>query len=157
MGSLQVEETSAYCTVNHRASASNYQLSNMKCPARDSNWWPQRMEARSLTATPPSPPNWLSILILKGHSPSTRRTWTSRTASTNVEAVMVVGRQNCIFGLCLKESLISCNLITSSDLLVYIKLTFLFIQALIDQQVCFLLWLTWSFMKDTLNICNYSK
>ena len=32
-GSLQVEETSAYCTVNHRASASNYQLSNMKHPA----------------------------------------------------------------------------------------------------------------------------
>ena len=30
MGSLQVEETSAYCTVNHRASASNYQHSNMK-------------------------------------------------------------------------------------------------------------------------------
>ena len=30
MGSLWVEETSAYCTVNHRASASNYQLSNMK-------------------------------------------------------------------------------------------------------------------------------
>ena len=28
-----MEETSAYCTVNHRASASNYQLSNMKCPA----------------------------------------------------------------------------------------------------------------------------
>ena len=37
MGSLQVEETSAYCTVNHRASASNYQLSKMKGPARDSN------------------------------------------------------------------------------------------------------------------------
>ena len=36
-GSLQVEETSAYCTVNHRASASNYQLSNMKRPARDLN------------------------------------------------------------------------------------------------------------------------
>ena len=35
---LQVEETSAYCTVNNRASASNYQLSNMKSPARDSNW-----------------------------------------------------------------------------------------------------------------------
>ena len=35
MGSLQVEETSAYCIVNHRASASNYQLSNMKRPARD--------------------------------------------------------------------------------------------------------------------------
>ena len=31
--SLQVEETSVYCTVNHRASASNYQLSNMKRPA----------------------------------------------------------------------------------------------------------------------------
>ena len=37
-GSLQVEETSAYCTVNHQALASNYQLSNMKRPARDSNW-----------------------------------------------------------------------------------------------------------------------
>ena len=54
-GSLQVEETSAYCTVNHRASASNYQLSNMKHPARDSNRQPQRLEARTLTATPPSP------------------------------------------------------------------------------------------------------
>ena len=53
---LQVEETSAYCTVNHRASASNYQLSNMKCPARDLNRWPQRLEARTLTTTPPSPP-----------------------------------------------------------------------------------------------------
>ena len=52
---LQVEETSAYCTVNHRASASNYQLSNMKRPARDSNRWPQRLEARTLTTTPPSP------------------------------------------------------------------------------------------------------
>ena len=57
MGSLQVEETSAYCTVNHRASASNYQLSNMKCPARDSNQQPQRLEARTLTATPPRPLN----------------------------------------------------------------------------------------------------
>ena len=55
MGSLQVEETSAYCTVNHRASESNYQLSNMKRPARDSNRWPQRLEARTLTTTPPSP------------------------------------------------------------------------------------------------------
>ena len=52
---LQVEETSAYCTVNHRASASNYQLSNMKRPARDLNRRPQRLEARTLTATPPSP------------------------------------------------------------------------------------------------------
>ena len=56
-GSLQVEETNAYCTVNHRASASNCQLSNMKRPARDSNWRPQRLEARTLTATPPSPQN----------------------------------------------------------------------------------------------------
>ena len=45
MGSLQVEETSAYCTVNHRASASNYQLSNMKRLARDLNQRPQRLEA----------------------------------------------------------------------------------------------------------------
>ena len=37
-GSLQVEETSAYFTVNHQTSASNYQLSNMKSPAQDSNW-----------------------------------------------------------------------------------------------------------------------
>ena len=29
-GSLQVEETNAYCTVKHRALASNYHLSNMK-------------------------------------------------------------------------------------------------------------------------------
>ena len=29
-GSLQVEETSAYCIINHWASASNYQLSNME-------------------------------------------------------------------------------------------------------------------------------
>ena len=59
-GSLQVEETSAYCTVNHRASASNYQLSNMKLPVQDSNRRPQRLEARTLTATPPSP---LDILM----------------------------------------------------------------------------------------------
>ena len=51
----RVEETSAYCTVKHRASASNYQLSNMKRPARDSNRRPQRLEARTLTATPLSP------------------------------------------------------------------------------------------------------
>ena len=57
MGSLQVEETSAYCTVNHWASASNYQLSNMKRPARDSNRRRQRLEARTLTTTPPSPRN----------------------------------------------------------------------------------------------------
>ena len=42
-GRLQVEETSAYCTVNHQKLASNYQLSNMKRPVRDSNRWPQRL------------------------------------------------------------------------------------------------------------------
>ena len=47
-GSLQVEETSAYCTVNHCASASNYLLSNMKCSPQDSNQWPQRLEVRTL-------------------------------------------------------------------------------------------------------------
>ena len=60
-GSLRVEERvhtswSRFCTVNHWASASNYQLSNMKCPAQDSNRRPQRLEASTLTATPPSPP-----------------------------------------------------------------------------------------------------
>ena len=54
-GSLWVEETSADCTVNHRALASSYQLSNMKHPAQDSNRRPQRLEARTLTATPSSP------------------------------------------------------------------------------------------------------
>ena len=54
MGSLLVEEKSAYCIVNHQALASNYQLSNMKRLARDSNRRPQRLEVRTLTATPPS-------------------------------------------------------------------------------------------------------
>ena len=41
-GSLRVEESvhtnwSGFCTVNHRASASNYQLSNMKCQGHDLN------------------------------------------------------------------------------------------------------------------------
>ena len=45
----------AYSTVNHRASASNYRLSNMKRPARDSNQWPRRLEVKTLTATPPRP------------------------------------------------------------------------------------------------------
>ena len=69
--SLQVEETSAYCTVNHRASASNYQLSNMKHQAQDLNRWPQRLEARTLTATPLSPltslnkSSWNNWLVLK--------------------------------------------------------------------------------------------
>ena len=55
MGSLQAEETSACCTVNLRALARNYQLSNMKHRARDSNQQPQRLEARTLIATPLSP------------------------------------------------------------------------------------------------------
>ena len=46
--SLQVEETSAYCTVNHWASASNYQLSNMKRQARYSNRRPQRLEEKTV-------------------------------------------------------------------------------------------------------------
>ena len=42
MGSLWVEEPvhtswSRFYTVNHQASASNYQLSNMRCPSQDSN------------------------------------------------------------------------------------------------------------------------
>ena len=34
-GSLEVEETSAYCTVNHRASADNYQLSRFELAASE--------------------------------------------------------------------------------------------------------------------------
>ena len=57
---LQVEEQvhtswSRFCTVNYRESASTCQLSNMKRPAQDSNLRPQRLEASTLTATPPSP------------------------------------------------------------------------------------------------------
>ena len=55
-GRLQVEETSAYCTLNHWASVSNCQLSNMKGPARDLNRQAQGLEAGTLTTTPPSPP-----------------------------------------------------------------------------------------------------
>ena len=47
---------SRFCTVNHRASASNYQLSNTKNPGQDSNWQRQRLKVSTLTATPPSPP-----------------------------------------------------------------------------------------------------
>ena len=59
-GSLWVEEPmhtnwSRFCTVNHRASASNCQLSNMKCPGRDLNQSPQRLKASTLTATSLSP------------------------------------------------------------------------------------------------------
>ena len=56
MGSLQVEETSAYCNVNHRALPSNYQLSNMKYPARDSNRRPQRLKPRTLNCYTTEPP-----------------------------------------------------------------------------------------------------
>ena len=59
-GSLWVEEPvhtswSGFCTVNHRVLVSNYQLSNMKRPDRDWNRRPQRLEASTLTTTPPSP------------------------------------------------------------------------------------------------------
>ena len=58
-GRMQVEEPvhtswSRFCTVNHRASACNYQLSNMKCPGRDLNQQPQWLKADTLTTTPPS-------------------------------------------------------------------------------------------------------
>ena len=48
MGSLRVEEPvhtswSIFCAVNHRVSASDCQLSNMKHPGRDSNQRPQRL------------------------------------------------------------------------------------------------------------------
>ena len=46
---------SRFCTVNHRALASNCQLSNMKYPGRDLNRRPQRLKASTLIATPPSP------------------------------------------------------------------------------------------------------
>ena len=59
-GSLLVEEPvhtscSRCCTVNHQASASNYQLSSMKHPALDSNRRHQRLKMITLTATPPTP------------------------------------------------------------------------------------------------------
>ena len=43
-----MEETSACCTVNHWALASNYQLSNTKRPAQDSNRRPKRLEVKTL-------------------------------------------------------------------------------------------------------------
>ena len=63
-GSLQVVETSAYCTVNRWSLASNYQLSNMKRPARDSNRRCQRLEVRTLTTTP--------LRKVKGAKPKTK-------------------------------------------------------------------------------------
>ena len=60
MGYLWVEEPvhtswSRFCIVNHLALASNYKLSNMKCPGRDSNHQPQRLKASTLTSTSLSP------------------------------------------------------------------------------------------------------
>ena len=43
---------SRFCTVNHWASVSNYQLSNMKHLGQDLNRQPQRLKASTLTATP---------------------------------------------------------------------------------------------------------
>ena len=37
---------SGFCTVNHGASASNSQLSNMKCPGRDSNLATSEVEGK---------------------------------------------------------------------------------------------------------------
>ena len=59
-GSLWVDDLvhtswSRLCTVNHWASASNYQLSNMKCSGRDSNRQCQRLKASTLTATTTEP------------------------------------------------------------------------------------------------------
>ena len=67
MGSLQVEETSAYRTVNHPASVSNYmyQISNMKRLARDSNQQLQRLKAGTPPTTPPSPP----VCVLQQDTP----------------------------------------------------------------------------------------
>ena len=60
--SLLVEEPvhtrwSRFCTVNHWAFASNYQLSNMKRPGQDSNRQPQRLKASTncYTTEPPNP------------------------------------------------------------------------------------------------------
>ena len=55
-GSLCLEEPvhtswSIFCNVNHWASASNYQLSNMKRPGRDSNWRPQMLKVITVTTT----------------------------------------------------------------------------------------------------------
>ena len=60
-GSLQAKEPvhtslSRLYTVNHRAWASNYQLSNIKCLGQDSNQRSQRLKASTLTATSLSPP-----------------------------------------------------------------------------------------------------
>ena len=51
MGSLRVEEPvhtswSRFCTVNHRALASTYHLSNMKCPSRDSKLVTSEVEVK---------------------------------------------------------------------------------------------------------------
>ena len=76
-GSLWVEEPAhtiwaRFCTVNHGASVSNYQLSHMKHPGQDSNRQPQKLKASTQTATPPSPPasiereNWYSTDLHQG-------------------------------------------------------------------------------------------
>ena len=60
-GSLQLEEPvhtswSRFYTVNYRALAGNYQISNMKRPGRDSNWQPQEVEwnhSNRYTTEPP--------------------------------------------------------------------------------------------------------
>ena len=108
-GSLEVDETSAYCTVNHRALASNYQLFNMKHPARDLNQRPQRLEARTLTATPPSPlilarsgPLFLTDLTFKTQSvsgPGLRNTSTPSSSNNISPLLLTMAKLNCGGGL----------------------------------------------------------
>ena len=89
-GSLQVEETSAYCTVNHQASTSNYQLSNMKRLARDSNRRPQRLE-RTLTATPLSPLKFCMEINRQGHTSWIYNTLHFTTISNTVAYSDILG------------------------------------------------------------------
>ena len=63
-GPLWVEEPvhtswSTFCTVNHRALVSNYQLSNMKCPGRDSNRRPQRLKTSTLISLSKTTMFWI--------------------------------------------------------------------------------------------------
>ena len=72
-GSLWVEEPvhtswSRFCTVNQRASANIYQLSNMKHPGRDLNRWPQRLKVSTRSTTPRSPPYGTNNKLWQTHT-----------------------------------------------------------------------------------------
>ena len=90
-GSLRLEEPvhtswSRFCTVNHRASASNYQVSNMKSPARDLNQQSQRLEVSSPLSTPPTlsaeptPQNTQFMSVTRDDTPSTSKTTPPHTS-----------------------------------------------------------------------------